>query len=125
MVFRLSLKGILTFPAVDAPITILSNFTNAVADLISKVSMLFTSFETSQIQEYVEKSQDIQRQVLGIFLPHQEDYYSRLSLRLALDLPPVFEEDPEAIKSLEGAISNITKEKIDVTEIIRNMRDNR
>ena len=125
MAFRLSLKGVFTFPIADAPITILSNFANAVAKLISKVSTLFTSFETFQMQEYVKKSQDIQRQVLGIFLPQQEEYYSRLSLRLALGLPPVFEEDPEAIRSLEGVISNITKEKIDVTGIIRNMRDNR
>lgn len=123
MALRLNLKEIQVFRAY-APTTILSNLTNAVTKLINKVAKLFTSFEPPQIPEYIEKSRNIQRQMLGILLPHQEDY-SRLNLRLALGLPPVFEEDPEAIRSLEGAISNITKEKIDVTEIIRNIRDNR
>ena len=124
MALRLDLKEIQVF-RVYSPTTILSNLTSAVTKLINKVAKLFTSFEMPQISEYVEKSQNIQRQMLDILLPHQGDYYSRLDLRLALGLSPVFEENPEAIRSLEGAISNITKEKIDVTEIIRNMRDNR
>jgi len=51
------------------------------------------------------------------------EYYSRVNLRLLLGLSPKYKEDPEAIKALSGSISWITNKKIDVTEIIRNMRD--
>jgi len=119
-----NLKEIQSFQIYE-PFTILSNLINTVTKFIGKGVKLFKPSEPQRVFEYVEKSQDIQRQMLGILLPYQEDYYSRANLRSLVGLTPLFEEDPQAIRSLEGAISNITKEKIDVTEFIRNMRDNR
>lgn len=87
--------------------------------------MFFTPSETHHIPQYIEIGQNLQKRMLDVLVPIPEDHHSRLNLRLALGLAPVFKEDPDAIRSLDGAISNITKEKINVTEIIRNMRDNR
>ena len=124
MPFRLSLKEHPMFSQIDTPNTILSNLANAILNIINKASMLFAPSETYQVPQCIEKGQNLQRQMLDILVPIQEDYRSRLSLRLALGLSPVFKEDPDAIRSLEGAISNITKEKVNVTEFIRNIRDN-
>lgn len=57
--------------------------------------------------------------------PEMLDYLSRMTLRSLVGLPtvPVATRDKEAIKELEGSISWVTEEEIDVTEFIRKMRE--
>lgn len=59
------------------------------------------------------------------FTPEISEYLSRMALRNLVGLPS-FEinvKKKDAIEKLEGSISWITKEKIDVTEFIREMRE--
>ena len=53
------------------------------------------------------------------------EYASRIALRSLVNLPPVDANvaDINAIKELKGSISWISKNKIDVTEVIREIRD--
>lgn len=113
---------ILMFPQLDNPLTLISKLTKTVANLINDVSTGFTALEPPQITEYLKRGQFLQKQMLDIFSPSQVDFYSRLNLRLILGLPPVYEEDPGAIRSLEGAVTGITREKINVTKIVRKLR---
>lgn len=116
------LEILIFLPKLNNPLKIISKLTDTAANLINNVSTIFTTFETTQITEYIEQSQNIQKQMLDIFLPSQEERYSRLNLRLLLGLSPGYEKDPGAIRTLEGTIAGITKEKINVTKIIRKLR---
>jgi len=113
---------VLIFPQLDNPFTLISKLTKTVTTLVNCVSTIFTALEPSQIAEYVKQGQIIQRQMLDIFPSSQAEFYSRLNLRLLLGLPLVYEEDSGAMRSLEGAVTGITKEKINVTKIIRKLR---
>ncbi|MCJ7634548.1 hypothetical protein MUP77_19420 [Candidatus Bathyarchaeota archaeon] len=57
--------------------------------------------------------------------PEVTDYLSRTALRSIVGLSPIEigGRDKDAITKLKGSISWLTKEKIDVTEIIREMRE--
>lgn len=57
--------------------------------------------------------------------PEMSEYLSRMTLRTLVGLPSINinTKKKDAIKKLEGSISWITKEKIDVTEFIREMRE--
>jgi len=57
--------------------------------------------------------------------PEVTDYLSRTALRSIVGLSPIKigSRDKDAITKLKGSISWLTKEKIDVTEIIREMRE--
>lgn len=57
--------------------------------------------------------------------PEVSNYYSRMSLRTLVGLPTIDinDRDDDAILRLRGSISWISKKKVDVTEIIRDMRD--
>ena len=57
--------------------------------------------------------------------PEISDYLSRTALRSMIGLMPieVGARDKDAILKLKGSISWLSKEKIDVTEIIREMRE--
>lgn len=57
--------------------------------------------------------------------PEMSQYLSRLALRNLVGLPPLEmnTKEREAIKKLEGSISWMTKEKIDVTDFIREIRE--
>ena len=72
-----------------------------------------------------ERKMEIERHIFA-FLPSLQnmDYFSRLNLRLLIGLPVSFEEDSGAIKTLEGAISGVTRKKMDVAETLRRIRDN-
>lgn len=57
--------------------------------------------------------------------PEMSDYLSRVALRTLVGLPriDINDRDDDAILRLKGSISWIGKKKVDVTEIIRDMRD--
>jgi hypothetical protein len=57
--------------------------------------------------------------------PEVTDYLSRNTLRSIVGLSPfeINTRDKDAIRKLKGSISWLSKEKIDVTEIIRKMRE--
>jgi len=57
--------------------------------------------------------------------PEMLDYLSRMNLRSLVGLPPVpiSTKNKDAIRELEGSISWLTEEEIDVTEFIRKMRE--
>lgn len=57
--------------------------------------------------------------------PEVSNYYSRMSLRSLVGLPviDINGRDNDAVPRLKGSISWISKKKVDVTEIIRDMRD--
>lgn len=57
--------------------------------------------------------------------PEMSTYLSRVALRSIVGLKPIEinAKDKGAIRKLKGSISWISKEKMDVTEIIRDMRD--
>jgi predicted regulator of amino acid metabolism with ACT domain len=57
--------------------------------------------------------------------PEVADYLSRNTLRSIVGLRPIEinTTDKDAIRKLKGSISWLSKEKIDITEIIREMRE--
>lgn len=57
--------------------------------------------------------------------PEMSQYFSRMALRNLVGLPSLEmnTKEKDAIKKLEGSISWMTKEKIDVTDFIREIRD--
>lgn len=57
--------------------------------------------------------------------PEVAQYLSRMALRNLVGLPSleINTKKKDAIKKLEGSISWMTKEKIDVTELIREIRE--
>ena len=57
--------------------------------------------------------------------PEMMDYISRMTLRSLVGLPlvPIGTKNKNGIRELEGSISWLTEEKIDVTEFIRKMRE--
>lgn len=57
--------------------------------------------------------------------PEMLDYLSRMTLRSLVGLPlvPISTKNKDAIRELEGSISWLTEEEIDVTEFIRKMRE--
>lgn len=125
MTFELSCKRVNMLPVIETPFAILTNLSNAITYIIERFSKLLTSFESPRIPEFIEQSQNVQKQMIdSLFFTHNIDYFSRLYLRTTLGLSPSFKEDHEAIMSLQGSISDITREKINVVEIVRNMRDN-
>lgn len=101
------------------------------------ISVIFPSY----LQQFVEKtSQYIYTKLTGAFALRSEilltqkmlkpimepgDYYQRLYLRSLVGLPPVPKAKAEkaSIKNLKGCISWISTSKIDVTELIREIRD--
>lgn len=99
--------------------TTISNISTEISDTLIEILL------NSQMSTFIEKKFEIERQMLT-FLPSFQnmDYLSRLNLRLLIGLPASFKEDSQAIKTLDGAISEVTNEKMDVTEKIRRIRDN-
>ena len=57
--------------------------------------------------------------------PEVTDYLSRNTLRSLVGLSPIDinTRDKDALRKLKGSISWLSKEKIDITEIIREMRE--
>jgi len=57
--------------------------------------------------------------------PEVGEYLSRMALRTLVGLPiiGITVREVNAIKELEGSISWLTKDKIDVTELIRRLRE--
>jgi len=57
--------------------------------------------------------------------PEMSNYFSRIALRTLVGLPviDINYRDKDAVHKLKGSISWISKRKIDVTEIIRDIRD--
>lgn len=57
--------------------------------------------------------------------PEISNYFSRIALRTLVGLPAIDinDRDKDAIHRLRGSISWISKKKVDVTEIVRDMRD--
>jgi hypothetical protein len=57
--------------------------------------------------------------------PEVADYLSRNTLRAIVGLPPIQinATDKDAIRKLKGSVSWLSKEKINVTDIIREMRE--
>jgi len=57
--------------------------------------------------------------------PEMSNYLSRVALRALVGLPPIeiHIRDRDALRKLKGSIAWISKEKIDVTESIRRMRE--
>lgn len=57
--------------------------------------------------------------------PEMSNYLARVALRTLVGLPliEITAKDKDAISKLKGSISWISEKKIDVTEIIREMRD--
>lgn len=78
----------------------------------------------SNTAEVVLKS-SLQQFIPREMTPEMSNYLARVALRTLVGLPPIEinARDKDAISKLKGSISWISKEKIDVTEIIREMRD--
>lgn len=57
--------------------------------------------------------------------PEMSNYFSRIALRTLVGLPiiDINDRDKDAVHKLKGSISWISKKEIDVTEIIRDIRD--
>jgi hypothetical protein len=52
-----------------------------------------------------------------------KDHYQRLYLRNLVGLPPIPKTETASVEDLKGCISWISTSKIDVTELIREIRD--
>lgn len=116
--------------------TFLSGLWSSIKDGLA--SIVFPSKTLSPVKEaseyLLEKLEDsplfdtdmLLKQILPKPMLIPEDRYKRLNLRLLVGLPPISKQDenPESIKELGGCISWISKNKIDVTELIREIRDN-
>jgi len=84
----------------------------------------------SQSFENLERIANLNTDVLIKHIPLKymlkpEDHYQRLNLRLLVGLPLISQKDesPDNIVELGGCVSWISKNKIDVTELIREIRD--
>ena len=106
---------------IDILSSITKSFSNMLNELYSKITKPIAKYSWDA---FVKQGIEFQKQVLS-FTPFDErDFNARLSLRSMLGLSPAFREDTEAIEQLSGSISWITREKIDVTNMLRKMRDN-
>jgi len=78
----------------------------------------------NQIASAVLES-SLERLVPKEITPEVTDYLSRNTLRSIIGLSPIQINtiDKDAIRKLKGSISWLSKEKINVTEIIREMRE--
>lgn len=86
-------------------------------DVIKNISPITTSKSMLEIS--------LEQCILREITPEMSEYLSRMALRTLVGLPPI-EIDTrkkDAMKKLEGSISWMTKEKIDVTEFIREIRE--
>ena len=85
--------------------------------IIESISPITTS--ESMLETSLEKC------ILAEITPEMSEYLSRMALRSLFGLPSIGIEskDTDAIKKMEGSISWLTKEKINVTEIMREIRE--
>lgn len=114
------------FPSPNNMIDILSSITHAVGDLLNVVYLRVTEPLTQySLETCIKQSDKIQKQLLvGFSSFGKSDFNSRLNLRSMLGLSTEFEEDARGIEQLCGSISWMTNDKVDVTMMLRTLRDN-
>ena len=112
-------------PSSDTIIDLLSSITRSFSNMLNELfSRITNPFANYSLDSFVEQGVKFQRQLLTFTPFGGSDFNARLSLRSMLGLSPAFKEDANAIEHLSGSISWITREKIDVTSMLRKMRDN-
>jgi len=113
-----------TFPK---PLVQFENFPNLAKQFLESINSVFeklvTTLDQFKLTTVIQSTLRLQKQMLGFLPKEKEDYYSRLYLRSLCGLPPMPIRVNDNIQELKGAISGIVGKKINVTDMIRDLRD--
>jgi hypothetical protein len=96
------------------------------SDLLHPIEKAAQYISTKFEQNVVLETDMILKQTTLKTIIGPEDHYQRLCLRSLAGLPAIprtINENPVSVTDLKGCLSWVSKGKIDVTELIREIRD--